>query len=87
MGSKWSHATMNHEDAARIKLDIFQSVTGSTHIDPDTSLWYMAYLYDQGRDFPAIERQQAEINNLMKRQLSTLNHAASWGAVIPAAAV
>jgi anaerobic magnesium-protoporphyrin IX monomethyl ester cyclase len=79
MGNKWSHATMNHEDAARIKLDIFQSVDDSIHIDPDTSLWYMAYLYDQGFDFRQIDRVQTEINDLMKRQLATLGQAASWG--------
>ena len=61
---------MTHEDAATIKLDIFQSVGESIHIDPDTSLWYMAYLYDQGYDFGEIERLQGEINSLMKRQLA-----------------
>ena len=71
-GNKWSHNTMTHEEAAHIKLEIFQSVDGSTHIDPDTSLWYMAYLYDQGYDFAAIEREQAEINALMKAQLATI---------------
>lgn len=86
MGSKWSHAGMNHEDAARIKLDIFQSVTESTHIDPDTSLWYMAYLYDQGHDFASIKRQQTDINDLMKRQLATLDHAPAWDTAIPVAA-
>ncbi len=76
-GGKWSHNTMTYEDAARIKLDLFQSVTGSTHIDPDTSLWYMAYLYDQGHSFKDIETLQAGINGLMKRQLETAGTAAS----------
>ncbi|MBN8875619.1 MAG: radical SAM protein [Rhodospirillales bacterium] len=84
MGSKWAHATMTHEDAARIKLDIFQSVSESTHIDPDTSLWYMAYLYDQGYDFRAIDRVQAEINGVMKRQLATLADAPAWESARPA---
>ena len=86
MGSKWAHATMTHEDAARIKLDIFQSVSGSTHIDPDTSLWYMAYLYDQGEDFAGIQQQQDGINALMKRQLATLDSAATWDTAVSAAA-
>lgn len=86
MGSKWSHATMTHEDAARIKLDIFQSVSGSTHIDPDTSLWYMAYLYDQGEDFAGIRQRQDGINALMKRQLATLDSAATWDTAVSAAA-
>lgn len=78
MGGKWAHRTMNHEDAARIKLDLFRSIDTSTNIDPDTSLWYMAYLYDQGYDFKAIERVQADINDLMKRQLDTAGAAQSW---------
>lgn len=84
MGGKWAHRTMNHEDAARIKLDLFRSIDTSTNIDPDTSLWYMAYLYDQGYDFKAIERVQAEINDLMKRQLDTAGSAPSWASA-PAA--
>jgi p-methyltransferase len=86
-GGKWSHNTMNHEDAARIKLDLFQSITNSTHIDPDTSLWYMAYLYDQGHSFKDIEHLQAGINDLMKRQLATSATAASsWPGLRPQAA-
>ncbi len=79
-GGKWSHATMTHEEAAQIKLDIFRSVGTSTHIDPDTSLWYMVYLYDQGYDFGAIERLQGEINDLTKRQLAEASRATSWAA-------
>lgn len=75
MGNKWSHATMSHEQASRIKLEMFQAIE-STHIDPDTSLWYMAYLYDQGYDFGQIRLWQAEINALMKRQLAAGNLAA-----------
>lgn len=78
MGGKWSHRTMNHEDAARIKLDLFRSIDNSTNIDPDTSLWYMAYLYDQGYDFKAIEKVQAGINGLMKHQLETADSAQAW---------
>ena len=83
-GGKWSHNTMTHEDAARIKLELFQSITDSTHIDPDTSLWYMAYLYDQGYSFKDIEHMQAGINDLMKRQLETSAAAASaWPGARP----
>ena len=81
MGGKWAHRTMTHEAASQIKLDLFRSIDGSTHIDPDTSLWYMAYLYDQGYSFEDIERMQAGINDLMKRQLETSGAAAtSWPA-------
>lgn len=81
MGGKWAHRTMTHEAASQIKLDLFRSIDDSTHIDPDTSLWYMAYLYDQGHSFADIERMQAGINDLMKRQLETSGAAAtSWPA-------
>lgn len=69
MGSRWSHDTMSAEEAARIRLDLFREISTSTHVDPDTSLWYLAYLYDQGLTLPAIRAAQDEINGLVKAQL------------------
>ena len=77
MGYRWQHATMNSDQATQVKLDLFQQISHSTHIDPDTSLWYMAYLYDQGFDFPKIRTMQEEINTLMKRQLRAIERTAS----------
>ncbi len=74
MGAKWAHKTMNYEDATQRKLDIFLEIDKSTHIDPDTSLWHMAYLYDQGYDFSSIRQVQGEINSLIKKQLRTVHH-------------
>ena len=62
---------MSYEEATRIKLDIFQTLGESTHVDPDTSLWYMAYLYDQGHELKEIRSMQEGINDLMKNQLRT----------------
>jgi p-methyltransferase len=70
MGNKWTHATMNHERAARVKLEMFSEIRDSVLVDADTSLWHMAYLYDQGYGFDDIRRSQVEINDLMKRQLT-----------------
>lgn len=70
MGNKWAHATMDSDRASAIKLELFQNIRESVHIDPDTSLWYMAYLYDQGLGFDDIRRWQTEINDLMRRQLA-----------------
>lgn len=70
MGAKWSHATMDHEQAARIKLEIFRQIDSSVLVDADTSLWHMAYLYDQGYGFDQIRDAQIEINDLMKAQLA-----------------
>lgn len=71
IGNKWSHATMSYEEATKIKLEIFQSIGESTHVDPDTSLWHMAYLYDQGHSMKEIRALQESINDLMKDQIRT----------------
>jgi anaerobic magnesium-protoporphyrin IX monomethyl ester cyclase len=91
IGSKWAHDTMNYEQATRIKLDMFLEIDRSTHVDPDTSLWHMAYLYDQGYDFGRIKRAQDEINVLVKQQLRKLQprqnptapSEAAFAAVVP----
>ncbi len=70
MGSKWSHATMDYERAARIKLEMFSEIDSSVLVDADTSLWHLAYLYDQGYGFSEIRREQIEITDLMKKQLA-----------------
>lgn len=70
MGNKWSHASMDYERAARIKLEMFSEIDSSVLVDADTSLWHLAYLYDQGYGFDRIRRAQVEINDLMKQQLS-----------------
>jgi anaerobic magnesium-protoporphyrin IX monomethyl ester cyclase len=75
MGAKWAHDTMNYQQATQIKLDMFQNIGNSTHIDPDTSLWHMAYLYDKGMDFTEIRRIQEEINDMMKAQLASVGGA------------
>jgi anaerobic magnesium-protoporphyrin IX monomethyl ester cyclase len=68
-GAKWQHDTMDSDEASKIKIDMFRSIKNSTHIDPDTSLWYFAYLYDQGYDIPTIEKAQKQINSIMMQQL------------------
>jgi anaerobic magnesium-protoporphyrin IX monomethyl ester cyclase len=73
MGAKWSHDTMSYQEATQIKLDMFQSIDESTHVDPDTSLWHMAYLHDKGHTFPEIRQLQEEINDLMKEQLASIS--------------
>jgi p-methyltransferase len=77
MGARWSHDTMDSDEATQIRLDFFSELTDATHIDPDTSLWYLAYLYDQGYDFTAIRSLQDEINGIMRRQLRSIERTAS----------
>jgi len=71
MGAKWAHDTMSYERAADIKIDLFQSIGNSTHVDPDTSLWHMAYLYDRGHSFAEIRALQDEINTEIKAQIAS----------------
>ena len=71
MGNKWAHNTMTYNQAAEIKLDMFRQIDSSIHVDPDTSLWYLAYLYDQGHSFDEIRTLQTNINRLMKLQLAS----------------
>jgi len=68
-GNKWRHNTMSHDIASDLKLEMFNEISSAVHIDPDTSLWYMAYLYDQGYSFADISRYQKEINDKIKTQI------------------
>lgn len=69
MGNNWAHATMDYQTATRRKLDMFQEIKVSQFVDPDTSMWYFAYLTDQGLSDNAISGIQQEINAVMKDQL------------------
>lgn len=77
MGARWKHDTMTSDEAAQLKLDLFRDIRGATHVDPDTSLWYLAYLYDQGLGFDEMRTLQDEINGLMRRQLGAIDRQAS----------
>jgi p-methyltransferase len=65
MGSKWSHDTMDSQTAAEMKTYMFRNIKKSVFIDPDTSLWYLAYLYDQGFSFDQIKSCQRIMNDMM----------------------
>jgi len=69
-GNRWRHNTMTHELASDLNLEMFHAITSAVHIDPDTSLWYMAYLYDQGFSFDEIADYQSEINMKIRSQVS-----------------
>ena len=51
------------------KLAMFREIKNSVFIDPDTSLCYLAYLYDQGFSMSEIDDIQSDINELMRAQL------------------
>ena len=65
MGNKWSHNTMDSQTASEMKTYMFRNVKKSIFSDPDTSLWYLAYLYDQGFSFDQIKNCQRILNEMM----------------------
>ena len=68
MGSNWEHNTMNSVQASAYKMQMFRDFK-SVFIDPDTSLWYLAYLYDQGFTMEEIADFQQDINKIMLAQM------------------
>jgi len=70
IGSKWTHDTMSYQVASQKKSEMFQKIKGSVFVDPDTSLWLLAYLYDKGFGFEKIKLLQREINQIMFEQLN-----------------
>ena len=69
IGSNWSHNTMDYQRAADIKIEMFKNIKNSIFIDADTSLWYLAYLYDRGFTFDDISEIQKAINNIVLDEL------------------
>jgi len=68
IGNKWEHSTMDYMTAYNMKIKMFQLIKNSVFIDADTSLWYIAYLFDQGYSIDNISRIQKEINSIILSQ-------------------
>ena len=65
---------MSSFEASEIKLEIFNNSNNSTYIDPDSGLWYLAYLRDKGYDWEKINNLQKIINEMMRRDNSNNHH-------------
>ncbi len=68
MGNNWQHNTMSSAQASEYKMHMFREIK-SVFVDPDTSLWYLAYLYDQGFTMSEIADVQRDINKIMLSQM------------------
>ena len=68
-GSDWKHDTMDYQTAYEKKIEIFRDVKSSTFIEPDLSLWYIAYLYDQDYTVNTIKDATDALNDVMLYQL------------------
>lgn len=74
MGSDWCHDTMSSSRASEMKLEMFKRIKNSVYIDADTSLWYIAYLRDQGFGLAQIKDAQRIINRMMSRDNDSRYH-------------
>lgn len=79
MGNIWKHSTMDNKMAYAHKIEMFKSIKNSVFIDADTSLWYIAYLYDQGFSIEKIKDIQREINEIVLAQIE-----GSYAELLPA---
>jgi len=68
-GNRWKHATMTSTEASEHKLDILSRVTSSVQVDPDASLWQLAYLADMGHSREEIFALHSEIDQAVKQSL------------------
>jgi anaerobic magnesium-protoporphyrin IX monomethyl ester cyclase len=69
IGANWAHSTMDYKTAHKMKIEMFRKIKNSTFIDSDTSLWHLAYLYDQGFSLDDIAAIQSEVNRIVIDQL------------------
>ncbi|MDR1057395.1 MAG: B12-binding domain-containing radical SAM protein [Coxiellaceae bacterium] len=68
-GANWSHSTMDSLLAYEHKISMFKKIKNSVFVDPDTSLWYLVYLYSQGYSMSEIAKIQSDINKAMMIQI------------------
>lgn len=68
-GNTWSHRSMDSQTAYQHKIQLFLEIQESVFVDPDTSLWHIAYLYDKGFSLAEIASLQRELNAIMAAQI------------------
>ncbi|MFH2058471.1 MAG: radical SAM protein [Pseudomonadota bacterium] len=71
MGNKWHHNTMDSVKAYKLKVEMIKTVKNSIFVDPDTSLWYLACLYDHDFSMDHIVDIQKSINAIIIDQLNS----------------
>lgn len=69
-GLEWSHATMNASEACRLLDEVFLQVRGSVFVNPDYTLWEVAYLLSKGMSLEDIRAYRAVINEMTAAQMS-----------------
>ena len=69
-GLFWSHATMNWRQAIQHINRLFLEIGGSTFINPDYTLWEIAYLRSKGLAPDEIRRHRVVINEMTRKQMA-----------------
>lgn len=70
-GLFWSHDTMNWSEAVAHINRLFLSIEGSIFVNPDYTLWEIAYLRGKGMQPEAIREYRRRINRMTAAQMKT----------------
>ena len=68
-GLFWSHSTMNWKQAGEHVNRLFLDIKNSTYINPDYTLWEIAYLQLKGMSLEEIKEYRKEINQMTQKQM------------------
>ena len=68
-GLFWSHSTMHWKEAVEHVNRLFMEIKNSTFINPDYTLWEIAYLKAKGLSLEEIKKYREEINRMTKDQM------------------
>jgi hypothetical protein len=68
-GLFWSHSTMNWKEAVEHMYRLFFEIKNSTFINPDYTLWEIAYLKAKGLTLGEIQEYRKEINQMTQNQM------------------
>lgn len=68
-GLFWSHKTMNWQAAIDHINRLFLSIRGATFINPDYTLWEIAYLRTKGMELAEIKAYRETINRMTAEQM------------------
>jgi len=68
-GLHWSHATMNSYEARILLDELFLNIKGPIFVNPDYTLWEIAYLLGKGLSMERIREYRNSINQMTASQM------------------
>ena len=69
-GLNWSHATMNAREASHLLDRMFLDIDGPVFVNPDYTLWEVAYLTNKGMSMDDIVAYRRTINAMTAAQMT-----------------